>query len=47
MPKLGFLGPTSAAGFVPFLTAFREGLSASRYVAGEMYDRIPLGRGSN
>jgi hypothetical protein len=34
MPELGFLGPTSAAGFVPFLTAFREGLSASGYVEG-------------
>jgi ABC-type uncharacterized transport system substrate-binding protein len=34
MPVVGFLGPGSAAGYVPFLTAFREGLSASGYVEG-------------
>jgi putative tryptophan/tyrosine transport system substrate-binding protein len=34
MPLVGFLGPASAAGYVPFLTAFREGLSASGYVEG-------------
>jgi putative tryptophan/tyrosine transport system substrate-binding protein len=34
IPVIGFLGPTSAASFVPFLTAFREGLSASGYAEG-------------
>ena len=34
MPVVGFLGPGSAAGYVPFLTAFREGLSTSGYVEG-------------
>jgi putative ABC transport system substrate-binding protein len=53
MPEVGFLGPTSAAGFVPFLTAFREGLSASGYVEGrnvtieyrwanDRYDLLPV-----
>jgi putative tryptophan/tyrosine transport system substrate-binding protein len=34
MPEVGFLGPTSAAGFVPFLSAFREGLRRKRLCRG-------------
>jgi putative ABC transport system substrate-binding protein len=34
MPVIGFLSPTSATGFAPFLTAFREGLNERGYAEG-------------
>jgi hypothetical protein len=34
MPTIGFLGPGSAAGFVPLVEGFRQGLGATGFVEG-------------
>ena len=52
MPVIGFLGSSSAAEWVPFVTAFQRGLKEAGYVEGqnvaieyrwaeEHYDRLP------
>ncbi len=35
MPTIGFLGPATAEGFVPFLDGFRQGLGATGFVEGK------------
>jgi len=52
VPVIGFLGSTSAEGYVPFVAAFRQGLKEGGYTegqnvaieyrwAGDRYDRLP------
>ena len=52
MPVIGFLGSTSAEGYVPFVAAFRQGLKEGGYTEGQnvaieyrwaddRYDRLP------
>jgi putative tryptophan/tyrosine transport system substrate-binding protein len=53
MPAIGFLDPTSADRYAPFLSAFRKGLNASGFVEGRnvtielrwaegRYDQLPV-----